>query len=178
MSILLLHIQILADIKPNAILVLMLFIITIAILIAWAINRLVLLRIRKSVRESREISAIMQHTLDMGKNYVLKLNISRKYAFNLHGDLLPEDGMSYEASLNLIHPDDLDIFKAFIKRLYYGETQTDECVFRWDMSGQKRLGQWCYMHDQGIAENDKATKKKKNILARRTENGRQIPNGL
>lgn len=174
MSILLLHIQILADIKPNAILVLMLFIITIAILIAWAINRLVLLRIRKSVRESREISAIMQHTLDMGKNYVLKLNISRKYAFNLHGDLLPEDGMSYEASLNLIHPDDLDIFKAFIKRLYCGETQTDECVFRWDMSGQKRLGQWCYMHDQGIAENDKATGKVKNIFCTMTDCTEQI----
>jgi hypothetical protein len=60
--------------------------------------------------------------------------------------------MSYEESFEMIHPDDRHIYMEFIKRLANGEKETDECIFRWDMSGEKRLGQWRYMEDQGIAE--------------------------
>ena len=152
MTILLSHIQILAAIPLDVSSVLMVVVIFIAFVIAWAVNRISLLRIRQGVDKIKETSAIMQHTLDMGKNYVLMLDIRQQHAINIHGHLLPDDGMDYEESFELIHPDDRHIYREFIKRLAMGEKETDECIFRWDISGEKRLGQWRYMEDQGIAE--------------------------
>ena len=58
--------------------VLMLFIIT------WAINRIIILRIRKNSSKTREISTIMQHTLDICGNDVVMLDLHRRYARNLY----------------------------------------------------------------------------------------------
>ena len=174
MSMILLHSQCLAFTMPDAVSMLLVIIVGIAFLIAWAINRLVLLRIRKGVSKSREISAIMQHTLDMSQSFVLKLNIARQHAINLHGHLLPEEGMGYQESFELIHPDDRSIYRDFILRLISGEDSTDECVFRWDMSGKQGLGQWRYMHDQGIAEHDKATGRVKNLFCTLTDRTEEI----
>jgi len=152
MTILLSHILILADVQFDVSSVLMVITVSIAFVIAWAVNRISLLHIRKDGDKIKEISAIMQHTLDMGQNYVLKLDIRHHHAINLHGNLLPDKGMSYKDSLELIHPDDRQIYRSFIKRLVTGETETDECIFRWDISGTQKLGQWRYMEDRGIAE--------------------------
>ena len=152
MTILLSHIKILAAIPLDVSSVLMVVVIFIVSVITWAVNRISLLRVRQGVGKIKEISAIMQHTLDMGKNYVLMLDIRHQHAINIHGHLLPDSGMDYEESFELIHPDDRHIYREFIKRLAMGEKETDECIFRWDMSGEKRLGQWRYMEDQGIAE--------------------------
>ena len=169
MSIAILHINSFAFAMPDAVSMLMVMIMGIAFLIAWAINRLVLMRIRMGVGKSREISAIMQHTLDRSESYVLKLDIARRHAINVHGHLLPEEGIGYQESFGLIHPDDLNAYRAFIQRMVSGETTTDECVFRWDMSGSQRLGQWRYMHDQGIAEREKETGKVRNIFCTMTD---------
>ena len=152
MTILLSHIKILAAIPLDVLSVLMVVVIFIVSVITWAVNRISLLRVRQGVGKIKEISAIMQHTLDMGKNYVLMLDIRHQHAINIHGHLLPDSGMDYEESFELIHPDDRHLYREFIKRLAMGEKETDECIFRWDMSGEKRLGQWRYMEDQGIAE--------------------------
>ena len=124
----------------------------IAFVITWVINRISILRIRKRVSQIKESSAIMQHTLDIDSSWVLRLNIRTQHADNLHGNLLPEGGMGYQESFNFIHPEDRHIYREFIQRFYTGQAISDECIFRWDMSGVKGLGHWCYMHDQGIAE--------------------------
>ena len=152
MTILLSHIQILSAISLDVSSVLMVIVTGIAFVITWAVNRISLLRIRQGVNKIKETSAIMQHTLDMGKNYVVMLDLRQRHGINIHGNLLPDSGMSYEESFEMIHPDDRHIYMEFIKRLANGEKETDECIFRWDMSGEKRLGQWRYMEDQGIAE--------------------------
>ena len=152
MTILLSHIQILGAITLDVSSVLMVIVIGIAFVITWAVNRISLLRIRQGVDKIKETSAIMQHTLDMGKNYVVMLDLRQRHGVNIHGNLLPDDGMGYEESFKMIHPDDRHIYVDFIKRLANGETEIDECVFRWDISGEKKLGQWRYMEDQGIAE--------------------------
>ena len=93
MTILLSHIQILAAIPLDVSSVLMVVVIFIAFVITWAVNRISLLRIRQGVDKIKETSAIMQHTLDMGKNYVLMLDIRQQHAVNIHGRLLPDSGM-------------------------------------------------------------------------------------
>ena len=128
------------------------FFAAIAFVITWSVNRISILRIRKRVSQVKNISAIMQHTLDIDSSWVLRLNLRSQRAENLHGDLLPKGGMSYQESFSFIHPDDRQVYREFIQRLYSGQTVSDECTFRWDMSGVKGLGQWRYMHDQGVAE--------------------------
>lgn len=152
MILLLSHIRTLAAIAPDLPSILMVFVVCIAFVIAWAVNRISLLRIRQSVGKIKETSTIMQHTLDMGKNYVLMLDIRQQHAINIHGHLLPDKGMGYQDSLELIHPDDRSIYTEFIKRLTSGDRETDECIFRWDISGIKKLGQWRYMEDRGVTE--------------------------
>ena len=131
---------------------LIVFFTAIAFVITWVFNRISILRIRKRVDQIKESSAVLQRTLDIDNSWVLRLAIKRQHADNLHGDLLPKEGMGYQESFHCIHPDDRHIYREFIQRLYNGETISDECTFRWDMSGVKGLGQWRYMHDQGIAE--------------------------
>ena len=152
MTILLSHIQILSAISLDVSSVLMVIVTGIAFVITWAVNRISLLRIRQGVNKIKETSAIMQHTLDMGKNYVVMLDLRQRHSVNMHGNFLPDNGIDYKDSFEMIHPEDRHIYAEFIKRLANGETETDECIFRWDMSGEKRLGQWRYMEDQGIAE--------------------------
>jgi signal transduction histidine kinase len=154
--------------------VIMVFVTIIAFVIAWALNRITLLRIRKGADKIKQTAAIMQHTLNMGKNYVLMLDIRQRHAVNIHGDLLPEEGMSYEESFELIHPDDRHIYQAFIKRLLSGEVETDECIFRWDISGSKHLGQWCFMEDKGIAEYTKTSLHPVHIFCTLTDRTEQI----
>lgn len=60
MSIAILHINSFAFAMPDAVSMLLMIIMGIAFLIAWAINRLVLMHIKTGVGKSREISAIMQ----------------------------------------------------------------------------------------------------------------------
>ena len=154
--------------------VIMVFVTIIAFVIAWALNRITLLRIRKGADKIKQTAAIMQHTLNMGRNYVLMLDIRQRHAVNIHGDLLPEEGMSYEESLELIHPDDRHIYQTFIKRLLSGEVETDECIFRWDISGSKHLGQWCFMEDKGIAEYTKTSLHPVHIFCTLTDRTEQI----
>lgn len=136
----------------DAIYVVLLFVVLIVFLATVGINRISILRIRKRVRKAKEISTIMQHTLDISKNYVLKLDIQQQYAINLHGNLLPEDGLGYEESFEMIHPDDRAIYKNFITRMVKEGKSTGTCLFRWDMSGLQHLGEWHYMRDLGVVE--------------------------
>jgi PAS domain S-box-containing protein len=151
-SILLTTIEKLGSGSMDLVSLLIIFFTAIAFVITWVVNRISILRIRKRVSQIKESTDILQQTLDIDNSWVLRLDIKKQHADNLHGDLLPKGGMDYQESFNCIHPDDRHIYREFIQRLYNGEVISDECTFRWDMSGVKGLGQWRYMHDQGIAE--------------------------
>ena len=49
--------------------VLMVTLTALAFLVTWGINRISILRIRRRVKESKEIYDIIQHTLDVNANY-------------------------------------------------------------------------------------------------------------
>ena len=150
---------------PSVMMVSIVFIIFVA---SSGINRLSILRIRKGADQSKEISTIMQHTLDISNNYVVCLDLIRRYGHNLHGNMLAEEGMSYEDSFQQIHPDDRDTYRDFILRLMKkGDNASDNCIFRWDTSREKHLGHWRYFYDQGVIEY--ANGKPKNIFCTLTD---------
>ena len=123
----------------------------IAFIVCWAVNRISILRIRKNSERMKDLSAIMQHTLNTSNNYVLKLSVHDRFAHNMHGDFLPEEGMSYEESLAYIHPEDRHLYTDALRRLIEGD-KTAECLFRWDWSTKAHKEEWHWIRDIGIAE--------------------------
>lgn len=131
--------------------ILIIILIVLALGIGLGINRLSILRIHKDASRSKEISSIMQHTLQASNNYVLRLDLKSRHAVNMYGNFLPGKGMGYEESLEYIHPEDRHLYQSFLRRLIQG-AKTADCTFRWDRSFNKHEGNWRYIHDVGIAE--------------------------
>ena len=122
----------------------------VVIVIGVILNRITLYSIRKNTCRAKDMATIMQRTLN-DNNYVLQLSLHNHLAYNLYGDFLPVNGMTYEESLEYIHPDDRHLYTEFIIRLVKG-AESSECVFRWDKSLDKHEHNWRYMHDVGIVE--------------------------
>ena len=154
--------------------VLMVSLTALAFLVTWGINHISILRIHRRVKESKEINDIMQHTLDVNANYVVRLDLRQRWGYNLHGHFLPETGMGYEESLLYMHPEDQQHYRRFIAKLYNEGAETAECIFRWDISGEQHAGEWRYMHDQGVAEYVGGHKTPINIFCTLTDQTEQI----
>ena len=120
-------------------------------ILTWGFNRISILRIRRKSEQAKDLTTIMQHTLNMSKNYVLRLSIRDHHAVNMHGNFLPEEGMTFEESLNYIHPEDRQIYIDFCKKLVAAE-KTSQCMFRWDINRGNGQAEWRYFRDLGIAE--------------------------
>lgn len=129
----------------------------VVIIIGVILNRITLYSIRKNTWRAKDMATIMQRTLN-DNNYVLRLNLQNHLAYNLYGDFLPADGMTYEQSLEYIHPDDRHLYTEFMIRLVKG-VESSDCIFRWDRSQDKHENDWRYIHDVGVVEYDQADKK-------------------
>ena len=109
MDILLTHIiadTVAAQTRVQGISLLMVLAVLVFFIISWVFNRISILRIRKNSESIQDLSTVMQHTLNVSNNYVVRLSMQDHIGFNLHGDFLPDEGMTYEESLEYIHPDD------------------------------------------------------------------------
>ena len=135
----------------DAVSVMMTLLTVIVFAICWGLNRISILRIRKNTRRTREISTVMKQTLNLSGDYVLRLSLADRLAHNLHGDFLPENGMTFEESRDYMHPDDWPKYVEFIHTLMSGRQKKAECDFRWN-AGTKDKPEWRNMHDQAIAE--------------------------
>ncbi len=153
------HMEILANIlltgflrgSVDAVSVMMTLLTVIVFAVCWGLNRISILRIRKNTRRAREISTVMKQTLNQSGDYVLRLSLADRLAHNLHGDFLPENGMTFEESRDYMHPDDWPKYVEFIHTLMSGRQKKAECDFRWN-AGTKDKPEWRNMHDQAIAE--------------------------
>ena len=146
----------------------------VAFIFAWVVNRISLLRIRKRVRKSQEIRDIMQYTLDENSNFVIRLDLFERWSYNVHGNMLPEEGLGYETSLEYVHPDDREIYRDFLKSLTDGTAKTAECIFRWDITRERHEEEWHYLLDQGVAEYVEGQKRPTNIFCTLTDQTEQI----
>lgn len=123
----------------------------IAFIVCWGVNRISILRIRKNADKIKDMSAIMKHTLNLNGDSVLRLSVAEQRAYNIHGNFLPEKGMTLAESKNYIHPNDWPAYLEFCLKLKNGQ-KTAECNFRWNVSNDPQHPQWRYIHDLGIAE--------------------------
>ena len=136
---------------------LIVILILMVIIIGIILNRITLYSIRKNTERAKDIATIMQRTLNEN-NYVIRLNLKTRLASNLFGKFLTQDGISYEESLNYIHPEDKQIYMEFMNKLVKG-AKAAECTFRWDRSTIEHKHDWRYLRDVGSVEFDAEDKK-------------------
>jgi len=67
--------------------------------------RLAKRRVRSSLHRNEELTTMMHHALSMGEYKVLTINCRRNLVTNLHGNAMPEEGMTQDELLAHIHPD-------------------------------------------------------------------------
>ena len=79
---------------------LMVLVVIIIFIISWVLNRISTLRIKKNTERIKDLSTVLQQTLIVSNNYVVKLSMQDRMGYNLHGNFLPKEGMSYEESLS------------------------------------------------------------------------------
>ena len=69
---------------------LMVLVVLIIFIISWVFNRISILRIRKNTDRIKDLSTVLQHTLIVNNNYVVKLSMQDRMGYNMHGDFLPK----------------------------------------------------------------------------------------
>lgn len=119
---------------------------------AWILNRLTLRRIRNRTEQQNDLSSMMKRTLTLSGNDVLMLNILDKKGYNVHGNFLPDEGITLEEAFTRIHPDDHQKYHDFIMSIANGEKKTASCIVRWDISGAEKKGDWRWIRDVGVGQ--------------------------
>lgn len=117
-------------------------------------NRVMAARIKRSTQHSAEKNKIMQEALNMSGNYVVQLNLVKPSVCNIHGTHLPPEGLSAQAYLERIHPDDRKEMQDFTDELIKGENVREGQAYRWN-AGTAENPTWLYMYNRSISETDK-----------------------
>ena len=91
------------DASPLAIII----IIALAIIgaISFLLSRLITLRVKSAVHRTSDINELMTTALGMGDFFVVEFDVKKWWLRNLHGDMLPEEGMKPEEYLSRLPQD-------------------------------------------------------------------------
>ena len=89
------------DTSPVALIVLAGVIIL--LIIAFLLGRLIRARVKQAVRKTFDLNQMMSQALNMGKYYVVVYDLHTDQLRNLHGSLLPEEGISMDEYLSRIY---------------------------------------------------------------------------
>ncbi len=95
----------------------------IAVVIGLLLSRLVRSRVLVAVNRSADLNSMMQQALKMGHYYVVNYDLNTRLCTNVHGNLLPENGLRQDRLFDNIHPDDRDSLRSSIRNLLNHEKQ-------------------------------------------------------
>ena len=125
----------------------------VAIIIVILLSRLVRSRVRSAIRRSADLNNMMQQALKMGSYNVLEIDTTAHMIYNIHGDLLPENGYSKEELKKHLHPDDLKDFRDKIDAMVQGKAP--QWSYTWRMNkGTETEPEWHWLHSAATIEQD------------------------
>ena len=101
-------------------------------IVAFFINRLILFRVKASVKKSTDLSNMMSRALSMGNYYVIVYDLVNTRVTNQHGHLLPNEGMSGTDFLSHISPEESQKIITMTQQLRKGNTKQFEVRFDWN----------------------------------------------
>ena len=123
----------------------------VAIIIVLLLSRLVRSRVRNAIRRSADLNNMMQQALKMGSYNVLEIDSTAHMIYNIHGNLLPDDGYSKEQFQKCLHPDDLRDFKDKIDSMIL--RKAPQWSYTWRMNkGTETEPEWQWLHSAATIE--------------------------
>ena len=75
----------------------------------FVLYRLAKKRVKLTMHRNQDTESMMHQALSMGEYFVIAHNRKRNRTINLHGHALPDEGITEEELLQLIHPDDREM---------------------------------------------------------------------
>ena len=120
-------------------------------LVLFAINSLIKKRVNATTRKSTDVESMMRHALSMGNYSVIIYDVKTQHFRNAHGSILPEEGITRDAFIQNIHPDDLNGILAETEKLKTGKNGIWEFDLRWRKTEDSP---WLNIHGHAIAEQD------------------------
>ena len=140
------------DTSPVALIILIgILIATVFILL---LTQLIRTRVKAAVHRSRDINQMMAQALNMGNYYVMEYNIATDNMRNVHGLLLPFDGLTLDEFSTRLHPEERQPFRQEIDRMIKGENRQRTVKIRWHDQATEG-DEWRFLQGHAIAEMEK-----------------------
>lgn len=117
-------------------------------------NRMVRNRVKDKAQRNSEITDMMTRALQMGHFYVLHYDLQARILTNIHGNLLPEKGMTWYEFNQRFHPAERNDCVRKVEKLKDGNGGTKlELHARWN-AGTKERPKWMHLRGHFIVELD------------------------
>ena len=126
--------------------------VTLIFVAAIIVTTVIIRRFRRKSRQTRNVSRLMEHALDVEQIVVVKVIMSNARIINVHGSLLPEEGISTRAYLNDVHPDDRSGLSRLIREISLGMKSTGEYHYRRKTSDSEGNETWRYVHNNAVKD--------------------------
>ena len=143
------------NITDHVALYMMLGLLTLA-LVLFVLHWLARVKVKAVEARNRELQHMMEQALSMGEYYTVKYDIKAGRWGNTHGSLIPDGGMTMEAMLNQLHPEDYGVLRKKVRRLLNGEVPLLDVEFRWRYiaDNDNENAKWNYARGQIAVEYD------------------------
>ena len=106
-------------------------------------------RFRRKSAETRHVSRIMEYAMELEHITVFRIMMAHDHVVNIHGNYLPEEGVTIRKLLEGIHPDDRQAVIKFLTQLSQGHMATGEIDFRYCSDDTQH---WRYIHNSAVSE--------------------------
>ena len=125
--------------------------IIILLIIFLLMSRLIRVRIKQAVRKTYDLNQMMNQALNMGNYYVVEYDLQTGRIRNLHGSLLPQEGMSVDSYLANIYEDERSTFHEGIREMAKGKKSLYNIHRRWNM-GTDEAPDWRFLEGYAVTE--------------------------
>ncbi len=127
--------------------------VVIAGIIAFLFSQLIRNRVKMAINKSTDLNRMMTQALSMGAYAVVEYDIDNQHLRNLHGHVLPDEGMPPQEFLNRTHPEQSVVLHENNQRLIKGEIQTHEMTVSLN-SGTVEQPQWKNYYGYALVEKE------------------------
>lgn len=127
-------------------------------------QRFLSIRVRRFTQRIQESTVILRQALEVSGNNVARIDAIDHYVYPVHGYVLPEEGLTYQETLEHVHPDDRQRFHDFIMSLFEGTTKSGELTYGWNFNYSGGKPRWGVIRNNAIAEYTPGLQKPLNVI--------------
>ena len=127
--------------------------VVILLIVSLLLGRLIRARVKMAVRKSLDLNQMMSQALNMGNYYVVEYDILTDQLRNLHGSLLPQNGITMDGYLSNIHMEERSAFHEDIREMTEGKKDIRTIRRRWNV-GTDDTPDWRFLEGHAVTEQE------------------------